>query len=92
MSRISPVLTISLLAVSTVFVLRSFGANPARVEAADGRLEASELEREATAVRATVVVARAAEAWTGVEHTIHRRDGAIVEKTSYGNDPEEIRG
>ena len=27
-----------------------------------------------------------------VEHTIHRGDGAITEKNSYGNDPVESRG
>ena len=28
----------------------------------------------------------------GVEHTIHREDGVITEKNSYGNDPREIPG
>jgi hypothetical protein len=26
------------------------------------------------------------------EHTVHGKDGKIREKTSYGNDPREIRG
>ena len=28
----------------------------------------------------------------GVEHTIHRSDGVMTEKNSYGNDPREIKG
>ena len=26
------------------------------------------------------------------EHTIHRKDGVITEKNSYGNDPRAVRG
>jgi hypothetical protein len=27
-----------------------------------------------------------------VEHTIHRQDGEITEKNSYGNDPSSVKG
>lgn len=34
-----------------------------------------------------MVVGRTAAKRLGVEHSIHRLDGAITEKNSYGNDP-----
>jgi hypothetical protein len=50
------------LAAGVVLALRSSGAKPGAVQAADGRLEAAQLERQAVAARAEVVTARAAEA------------------------------
>ena len=50
------------LAAATVAGLRFSGRKPAEVQAAEGRLEAAEVERQVVAARATVITARAAEA------------------------------
>jgi hypothetical protein len=50
------------LVAALVLALRSSGAKPGAVQAANGRLEAAELERKAVAARASVVTARATEA------------------------------
>jgi len=50
------------LATAMVLVLRSLGAKPATVTSAEEHLEAAELERETTAVRAAAIASRAAEA------------------------------
>lgn len=52
------------------------------VNKADGQV-VSKHHRKDTAVERGREVARDA----GVEHAIHRRDGTIGEKNSYGNDP-----
>jgi Uncharacterized protein conserved in bacteria (DUF2188) len=41
--------------------------------------------------RVAVVAGRAAARARQVEHTIHRTDGRIAEKNSYGNDPHPPR-
>jgi hypothetical protein len=50
------------LAAAVVLALRPSGAKPGAVRAAEGRLEAAEIERQTVAARATVITARAAEA------------------------------
>src|SRR5690242_4670409 len=50
------------LTAAVVFALRSLGARPAALRAAEERLDSAERERNASVARAVVVVARAAEA------------------------------
>lgn len=60
------------LAGYAAFLLRSSVVKPAAVQAAEQRLEAAELEREATATRAAVVVRQAAEARTATKPALAR--------------------
>jgi len=61
-------------AAVTKIVLRSFGAKPTTVRTLDGRLEAAELDREATAERAAVVQTRAAEARSATQRLLARAE------------------
>jgi len=53
----------------------------------DGRVLSRHAEKDA-AVEAGREIARRLR----VEHSIHRQDGEITEKNSYGNDPRSVRG
>ena len=63
------------------------GAAPGWWNKLDGEI-VSRHRRKEDAVESGREIARTLQ----VEHTIHRSDGVITEKNSYGNDPREIRG
>ena len=62
------------LVAAVVLALRSSGAKPGAVRAAEGRLETAEIEREAVAARAESVAARAAAARATTKPPIARAE------------------